>query len=121
MQCMEVMQMGIEQRAGEKGGISPKRRQRLHNLAKVSTEVSSSIHDLSHQLHPYKLDTLGLAASLGGFSGQFSREHNLQIQFVQHDVPGQIPKDVTLCLFRIAQEALRNVMKHSGASEARVE
>jgi PAS domain S-box-containing protein len=120
-QRMALLQIGLEQLAQEKGGLSSQNRQQLRNITKVSAEVSSSIHDLSHQLHPYKLDTLGLAASLGGFSSQFSREHNLQIQFVHHDIPRQIPKDVTLCLFRIAQEALRNVMKHSGASKARVE
>jgi len=58
---------------------------------------------------------------LGGLCDEFSRQHNLQVQFVHHDVPGQIPNEVTLCLFRIAQEALRNVVKHSGGTEAEVE
>jgi signal transduction histidine kinase len=76
---------------------------------------------LSHQLHPYKLDTLGLVAALGGFCNEISRQHNLRVQFVHHDVSGQIPNEVTLCLFRIVQEALRNVVKHSGGTEAEVE
>jgi signal transduction histidine kinase len=41
--------------------------------------------------------------------------------FLHHDVPGQIPKDVALCLFRIVQEALRNIMKHTNSSYAKVE
>jgi signal transduction histidine kinase len=76
---------------------------------------------LSHQLHPYKLDTLGLVASLRGFFGEFAQQHNLRVHFVNHDVRRQIPQDVTLCLFRIVQEALRNVVKHSGAAQARVD
>lgn len=120
-QRMALLQIGLEQVAQDAAGLSSKIRQQLHDITKVSSEVSSNLHDLSHQLHPYKLDTLGLVAALGGFCNEFSRRHNLQVQFVDHDVPGQIPQDVTLCLFRIAQEALRNVLKHSGASEASVE
>ncbi|HYK91278.1 MAG TPA: ATP-binding protein, partial [Acidobacteriota bacterium] len=90
-------------------------------IAEIATEVSSDIHNLSHELHPSKLDSLGLVAAVGGFCREFSTQHGLHVQFAHHQVEGRIPKDVTLCLFRIIQEALRNVLKHSGASEARVE
>jgi len=120
-QRMALLQISLEQVAQDTAGLSSKIREQLHNITKVSTEISSSLHDLSHQLHPYKLDTLGLVAALGGFCNEFSRQHNLQVQFVHHHVPGQIPNEVTLCLFRIAQEALRNVVKHSGGTEAEVE
>jgi signal transduction histidine kinase len=43
------------------------------------------------------------------------------VHFSHHHIPNQIPEDVTVCLFRIVQEALRNVAKHSGASEVKVE
>ena len=52
---------------------------------------------------------------------EFSEQHKLRIQFVHKDIPGPLPKDVTLCSFRVVQEALRNVVKYSGASEAAVE
>jgi signal transduction histidine kinase/integral membrane sensor domain MASE1 len=120
-QRMALLQIGLEQLTRDTARLSSKSRQQLHEIAQVSTEVSSSIHNLSHQLHPYKLDTLGLVASLRGFFSEFSRQHNLQVRFVHRDIQGQIPKDVTLCLFRIVQEALRNVVKHSGAAEAMVE
>jgi len=120
-QRMALLQIHLEQFQQDTTGLSFKARQQLHDIAEVSTEVSSSIHDLSHQLHPSKLDTLGLVASLAGLCREFSEQHNLQVQFFHHDIPGQIPKDVTLCLFRIVQEALHNVVKHSGASEATVQ
>lgn len=120
-QRMALLQIGLKKFEQETAGLSSKARQQLQNIADVATEAASSIHDLSHQLHPSKLDTLGLVASLGGYCREFSERHDLQVQFVHHEVPGQIPKDVTLCLFRIAQEALRNVVKHSGAAEAKVE
>jgi len=120
-QRMALLQVSLEQVTQDSAGFSSKTQQQLHNITKVCSEVSSTLHDLSHQLHPYKLDTLGLVAALGGLCDEFSRQHNLQVQFVHHDVPGQIPNEVTLCLFRIAQEALRNVVKHSGGTEAEVE
>jgi signal transduction histidine kinase len=67
------------------------------------------------------LDSLGLVGSLRSFCREFSGQHKVRVQFLHNDIPGQIPKDVTLCLFRITQEALRNVVKHSGAAEAEVE
>jgi signal transduction histidine kinase len=120
-QRMALIQIGLTQFEQDTAGLSSKARQQLHDIAEASMEVSSSIHDLSHQLHPFKLDTLGLVASLRGFCREFSNQHNLHVQFVHDDIPGQIPKEVTLCLFRIVQEALRNVVKHSGAAEAKVE
>jgi PAS domain S-box-containing protein len=101
--------------------LSSKARQELHNIAEVVKEVSSDIHNLSHQLHPSRLDHVGLVAAVEGSCRELSKQYELQIKFVHCDVSGQIPKDVTLCLFRIVQEALRNVVKHSGAAEATVE
>jgi PAS domain S-box-containing protein len=120
-QRMAILQIGLEQLSRDTLGLSSKNRQELRDMTRVSMEVSSSIHLLSHQLHPFKLDTLGLITSLRGLCNEFSPQHNLQVQFVHHDVPAVTSKDITLCLFRIAQEALRNVVKHSGAAEAKVE
>jgi PAS domain S-box-containing protein len=120
-QRMALLQIGLEQFEQDMPGLSSNARQQLHKVAEVATEVSSDIHDLSRQLHPSKLDTLGLAAAVGDFCRELSKRHDLQIEFLHHDVPRQIPKDVTLCLYRITQEALQNVVKHSGATEATVE
>jgi signal transduction histidine kinase len=115
--------LGISLAQFEQGmpDLSSQARQQMHIMAEVVTEVSSEIHNLSHQLHPSKLDTLGLVAAVDGLCRELSDQHDLQVLFVNSDIPGQIPKDVTLCLFRIVQEALRNVLKHSGAANAKVE
>jgi PAS domain S-box-containing protein len=121
-QRMALLQIRLEQLGQENtASFSSKARQQLHSISEIASEISSNIHDLSHQLHPSKLDTLGLMASVRGLCREFSEQHKLQVRFVHEDISGQIPKDVTLCLFRIVQEALRNVVKHSGASEAAVE
>jgi PAS domain S-box-containing protein len=119
-QRMALLQIGLEQLKQGMPGLLSQAQQQLDNIAEIATGVSSDINDLSHQLHPSKLDTLGLVGSLRSLCREFSG-HKLEVQFLHSDIPQQIPKDVSLCLFRIAQEALRNVVKHSGADEAEVE
>jgi signal transduction histidine kinase len=120
-QRMALLSVSLGQFEQGMPDLSSKTRQQVHNIGEVVKEVSSNIHNLSHQLHPSKLDTLGLVAAVGGFCRELSDQHDLQVLFVHSDIPGQIPKDVTLCFFRIVQEALRNIVKHSGAAEAKVE
>jgi PAS domain S-box-containing protein len=120
-QRMAVLQIGLEQFKQGTQGISSAAERQLHAIAETAREVSSDIHNMSYQLHPARLELLGLVASLKGFCREFSDQHKLAIQFVHSNIPAQIPKDATLCLFRITQEALQNVVKHSGAAEAKVE
>jgi signal transduction histidine kinase len=120
-QRMALLQINLEQFEQGSAELSSKARQELHNIIELAGEFSSALHNISYQLHPSKLDTLGLVATLAGFCREFAVQHNLQVQYVHQDVSGQVPKDVSLCLFRILQEALRNVVKHSGAAEAKVE
>ncbi|MCM3901353.1 MAG: PAS domain-containing sensor histidine kinase [Pyrinomonadaceae bacterium] len=83
-------------------------------------EISSEIHQLSYRLHPSKLDHLGLAAALESLCEELSQHQEIEIEFQQHGFPAILPQDITLCVFRIVQESLRNVIKHSGARDARV-
>jgi signal transduction histidine kinase/ABC-type uncharacterized transport system substrate-binding protein len=96
-------------------------RKQVQNLAKHVDEVSNIVLNLSHQLHPSKLDILGLIPALRDLCREFSGQHNLKVQFINGGLPDQLPKETALCLYRIVQEALRNVVKHSGASQATVE
>ena len=120
-QMMALLQIGLTKLEQDTPSLSSQTRQQLHALGEVSREVSSSLHDLSHQLHPSKLDVLGLTACIGSFCREFSQRHKLEVRFVHHNIPGDIPKDVRLCLFRIVEEALQNVAKHSGVEDAKVE
>jgi signal transduction histidine kinase len=95
-------------------------RRKPESIAQLAKKVSSSIHSLSHQLHPSLLDLVGRVPSVEGLCREVSGKRNLQVQFVNHGIPEQILKDVVLCLFRITQEALRNIVEHSGAA-AKVE
>jgi signal transduction histidine kinase len=83
--------------------------------------LSSDVHRISHELHPSKLTQLGLESALGGFCREAHEAHGLKIGFKANNVPRSLPNDISLCFYRIAQEALQNTVKHSGASTANVE
>jgi PAS domain S-box-containing protein len=89
------------------------------DLRTKTGEIAHEVHTLSHRLHSSKLDALGLVAAVRGHCQEVS-QHGLEVRFVDSDVPKTLPSETALCVFRIAQEALTNVVKHSGAAEARV-
>jgi len=94
-------------------------RRRLESLQSQAREISADIHRLSYKLHPSKLDHLGLGAAIRSLCQELSEAGQLDVELTQDELP-ELPKDITLCVFRIAQEALRNSVKHSGAKTARV-
>jgi len=89
------------------------------NLQDHVREISKNIYRLSYSLHPSKLEHFGLTAALNGLCQQFSTG-GLEVHFEQKGSVSTLPKDVTLCVFRIVQESLRNCVKHSGSKTARV-
>jgi signal transduction histidine kinase len=82
--------------------------------------LSEDVHALSYRLHPSILDDLGLAEALKAECEQVSRHEPVRVEVKVHRVPDALPHDVALCLFRVAQEALRNVARHAQASVATV-
>lgn len=88
------------------------------NLQDHVREISKNIYRLSYSLHPSKLEHFGLTAALNGLCQQFSVSGGLQVKFDQRGSVSELPKDVTLCIFRVAQEALRNCAKHSNSEKA---
>jgi signal transduction histidine kinase len=78
------------------------------------TEIAKDVQALSHRLHSSKLDYLGLAVAAKSFCGELSGQAKVEVQFSHSAVPSTMPKEVSLCLFRVLQEALQNAIKHSG-------
>ena len=93
---------------------------RLHELWDRVGELGSDLHSLSHRLHSSTLDILGLVAALRSLCAEFKDYHSIDVNFVEENMPRNIPREVALCLFRITQEALQNVKKHSRADSAEV-
>jgi two-component system CheB/CheR fusion protein len=89
----------------------------------VSTRINrlaEDVHAMSRRLHPAVLDELGLEAALKEECAAFSTQLNIQCKVESRNVPASLPEDVSLCLYRVAQESLRNIAKHSRASRVRV-
>jgi signal transduction histidine kinase len=92
----------------------------IRELWDRTKEISSDVHRLSHQLHSSKLEHVGLGPALRGLCREISETYGIQAEFHEEGVLSGLPKDVALCLFRVAQEALSNVVKYSQAQRAEV-
>jgi PAS domain S-box-containing protein len=95
--------------------------ERLNIMWSGISELSSDIHRLSHELHSSKLHHVGLLAAAKSLCEEIGQQHRIQIEFVHRELPEEISPDVELCFFRIIQESLNNIVKHSGAKQAHVE
>lgn len=95
-------------------------RRRLKDLWTRNHETSLEVRRLSHNLHSSKLELLGLVAAVKSLCNELSKHNGLRIRFKHIDVPSSIPTRVALCIYRVVQESLGNVIKHSGAQEAQV-
>ena len=89
-------------------------RQRIFDLGK-------DIQALSHRLHSSKLEYLGLVTAAKSFCQELSEQRKVRIEFKHSDMPAAIPKEISLCLFRVLQEALQNAVKHSAEQNFTVE
>jgi signal transduction histidine kinase len=83
--------------------------------------VGEHVRLLSHHLHSLSLELLGLVPALTEFCKELGERSGLQIEFVHAGVPSGLPREIVICFYRIAQEALRNIQRHSGSPSARVE
>ena len=86
-----------------------------------TSALTEDVHHLSHRLHSSTLQYLGLVPALQGLVAEFSERHGIRVEFASNAMPAQIPAEVALCLFRVVEESLNNIGKHSGAHSARVE
>jgi len=95
--------------------------QGLEHARQSISDLVRDIQELSHRLHSSKLEYLGLATAAKSFCRELSARRNVQVEFVHSDLPESIPKEISLCLFRVLQEALQNAVKHSAQQNFRVE
>jgi PAS domain S-box-containing protein len=90
-----------------------------HAKGRIS-DLAHDVQNLSHQLHSSKLEYLGLVVAARSFSKEISEKNDMSVDFREHGVPHSLPKEVSLSLFRILQQALHNAVEHSGAKNIEV-
>ena len=116
LQCNDLEQ--LQKRLPE---IEVGERARLLKMLERSKAMCADIRSLSHELHSSKLDFVGLVPAVSGLCEEIAEQYKIEVNFAAPGILLNIPKDVALCLFRVTQEALGNVVKHSQAKKARVE
>jgi PAS domain S-box-containing protein len=94
--------------------------QKIRQMKDELIRVSGDVHHISRQLHPSILDDLGLVRAIESECAMLLKRDNLQIAFVKENAPSRIPRDIALCLYRIVQESLRNITRHSRADCAEI-
>lgn len=82
--------------------------------------IAADLRQISHRLHPAVLEHAGLAAALKSFIEEFSRTEGIDVKLTVPDEKDAIPRDSGVCVYRVVQECLRNIAKHSGAKSAEV-
>lgn len=100
--------------------LSARFRSKVLDMKAQTLELASTLHNLSREIHPSNLSRLGFRIALQGLSRDM-KQRGLTVHLNCHDIPNSLPPDVSLCLFRVAQEALNNVLTHSGVREAQLE
>ena len=118
-QQMALLALGITQMAKRMGETAEPVARSIRELSQRTVDIATEIHNLSHRLHSSRLEALGLVEALRGHCHELLAQ-GVHASFHAEHVPQSLPHDLALCLFRIVQEALNNVVKHSGAREAHV-
>jgi PAS domain S-box-containing protein len=120
VQRLALLSVQLEQVQQNSPDLHVEVRKRLGEIRKHSMEIATDIQSLSHELHSSKLEYLGMAVAMRSFCREFGELQKVEIDFKSHDLPSPVPPDVSLCLYRVLQEALHNSAKHSGVGHLEV-
>jgi PAS domain S-box-containing protein len=115
-QRLAMLSLELEQLQENPSEIQP----RVEELRRQMAEVSNDVQALSHDLHSSKLEYLGVVAGMRSWCREFAERRRMHIDF-KSDVSSAVPLEIGLALFRVLQEAMHNVTKHSGARQVEVQ
>lgn len=118
-QRLAILAVDVETIAARMPQADPLR-QELDLLRAGLVELSEDVRRMAYQLRPSILDDLGLAPALRSYCEQFKRREGIAVAFTHTGAPEKLPPEISLSLYRVAQEALRNVAKHARAKRAAV-
>jgi two-component system, chemotaxis family, CheB/CheR fusion protein len=93
---------------------------RLLNIRDGVETLSNDVRRIAYELHPSSLDHLGITVALRTYIGEFVDREGIPVRFIPRKVPAKIPAEIASTLYRIVQEALRNVAKHAGKTSVSI-
>jgi PAS domain S-box-containing protein len=116
--CCLILDMAQFQRElpGSLGKVSD----RINSQKEKLMEVAEAVDSVCRQLHPSVLERIGLNQALAHLCTEFNNRKGLHIRFSHGEIPTALPAASALCLYRVAQEALRNIVRHANARYATV-
>src|SRR5215469_11369225 len=94
---------------------------RIKQLQEQTARAAADVQTLSHELRSYRIDYVGVGNAMRAFCEEFGEQQKDEIDFRSHDLPNQVPMEVSVSLFRVLQEALHNAARHSGVRHFEVE
>jgi signal transduction histidine kinase/ligand-binding sensor domain-containing protein len=105
---------------GQRSGVNPEMQRALAGLSDRVQSIAKEVHDISHRLHVAKLEQIGLVPALRSLCTEFQQAHGLEVQFSHAGSATGLREGTSHGLYRIAQEALQNVLRHSKAGSVGV-
>ena len=105
---------------GQRLHDAPDRREEIAAVIELATNVGIDLRRLSHGLHPSTLDVLGLGPAIRQLCAEFPDGQSIAVTCEVERLPRDLDRGIAICLYRVVQESLRNVLKHSQAAHARV-
>jgi PAS domain S-box-containing protein len=94
--------------------------EQLEEIRQQCSTLAGDVQALSHELHPSILDNLGLVTAVKSFCRELSQQNGAVVDFTDRNIPPSLPREVSLSLFRVIQEALHNSVKYSGGKHFEV-
>ena len=119
-QRIALLAIELDQLREKHKDLPSKVRGHVQKLQQMTSDISSRVYALSHKLYFSIPDSLGLAKGMRSWCREFGKQQEIAIDFKSHDLP-RLPQEISLCLFRVLQEALHNAAKHSGVERIKVQ
>jgi PAS domain S-box-containing protein len=120
IQSLVVLARQLDDIISISGDLSFDKRRLLENLHKQTNDIMADVRRMIQDLRPPTLDRLGLISALESLASNIRKRSGMNIEITVHGVSRRFSPEIELVLFRVAQEALSNVLKHSQATEAQV-
>jgi signal transduction histidine kinase len=119
-QLLAALAMSLSVLHEEKDALSPRGADAVLRSTSLTQNVLREVRKLSHVLHPPTLDEMGLAAALRGYVEQFAESSGIKAALEVPKTVGRLPRNLEIAAFRIVEESLKNVLRHSRSSSVAV-
>ncbi len=119
-QRLAVLAMSCSRIRENLKSVSAETADSVHSMHRQLVKISEDVHAISRQLHPSILEDLGLIDAVRNEINAFRRREGIDVNYLSSELPQKLPKDISLCFFRIIQESLRNIARHARTDSASI-